>query len=309
MTPSRKAPVPPHRWKEAELERQRLDSIRLFREQRLQEPLEDYLEAFDQYRGTVEDVLELTVDLAEIHKNALEIMLNEERMEVLRYLPAPPISTDDLKTVTEAKSLAPGRLRADPALVKRIMDTIMLVIDRRRFPWIVDNREPSEAERAAAVIASAALLATQRIGTRRRNEVKAVQENKVREAPELGFRQVPTRPIPRLADGPKRGEFCAETMLGGDKADIVVGLWDSRTMPIECKASNSSVNSYKRLIREATGKAASWLRQFGESGIVPCSVLSGVFTLPNLQQAEARGLTLFWSHDLAPLADWIASTR
>jgi hypothetical protein len=38
-------------------------------------------------------------------------------------------------------------------------------------------------------------------------------------------------------------------------------------------------------------------------------VLSGVFKLHNLQNAQARGLVLFWAHDLAALTDWIERTR
>jgi hypothetical protein len=37
--------------------------------------------------------------------------------------------------------------------------------------------------------------------------------------------------------------------------------------------------------------------------------LSGVYKLRNLVDAQDRGLTLFWAHDLAALTDWIARTR
>jgi hypothetical protein len=37
-------------------------------------------------------------------------------------------------------------------------------------------------------------------------------------------------------------------------------------------------------------------------------VLAGVFKVLNLEQAQTRGLSLFWSHDLDKLGDFIAST-
>jgi len=47
---------------------------------------------------------------------------------------------------------------------------------------------------------------------------------------------------------------------------------------------------------------------FGRVQVVPAAVLSGVFKLHNLQQAQARGLTLFWTHDLQAMLDWMRTT-
>lgn len=80
-------------------------------------------------------------------------------------------------------------------------------------------------------------------------------------------------------------------------------------MAVECKVSNSSVNSYKRLNREAGGKAAAWLRDLGATQVVPAAVLSGVYAMSSLQQAQAAGLSVFWTHDLASLTDYIETTR
>ena len=80
-------------------------------------------------------------------------------------------------------------------------------------------------------------------------------------------------------------------------------------MPIECKVSNSSTNSVKRLNNDAAVKAASWKLDFGLRQVVPTAVLSGVYKLHNLLDAQDRGLTVFWAHDLKPLTDWIASTK
>jgi len=115
--------------------------------------------------------------------------------------------------------------------------------------------------------------------------------------------------IPNVSHAPAPGEFCGESVLGTRKGDIIVTLWDHRVMPIECKVSNSSTNSVKRLNNDAAVKAASWKLDFGLRQVVPTVVLSGVYKLHNLLDAQDRGLTLFWAHDLKPLTDWIASTK
>ena len=80
-------------------------------------------------------------------------------------------------------------------------------------------------------------------------------------------------------------------------------------MAIECKVSNSAVNSVKRLNNDAAAKAKAWLDDFGTQQMVPTAVLSGVYKLHNLVDAQLRGLTLFWAHDLGTLLSWVERTR
>jgi hypothetical protein len=304
-------PCPPPRWSSDELDAGRLEAIRLFREDRMQEPLQDYLDAFDSYRSVVEDVLAATADLSNVGDQALEVLTAPERLEAVRYLAGPPISEADLKVLTDA-SLAPSRLHDDPETAQRIVATIMLGLDRRRFPWLAEEREATEAERHAAVTASAALIASRRVMTDRANEGKQAQEEDVAIVlrDHAGFEPVETRAIATLADAPGPGQFCRETLFGDRKADLVVTLWDKRVMPIECKVSNSSTNSVKRLNNDAAVKAGVWIDQFGTLGVVPTAVLSGVFKRHNLEQAQSRGLTLFWAHDLlGPFVAFLAATR
>lgn len=296
-------------WPREALEQGRKAAIEVFRRRRMEEPLEEYLEAFDEYQGVIEDLLEATVDLKELNGQLIDLVTDESRLRALRYLPGPPISSDDLKTLADAV-LTPSRLRANPEMVKSIAQIILSGLDRRRFPWVMEGREPSEAERSAAVLASAALLATSKMGTKRRNEEKNRQETQVMaELEAAGLRRVAARDIPVLSAAPGRGEFCAESKLGTRKADIVLGLWDGRMMPIECKVSNSSTNSVKRLNNDAAVKAVSWKQDFGTVQVVPAAVLGGVYKLHNLLDAQKRGLTIFWAHDLASLVAWIESTK
>src|SRR4051794_2442493 len=102
-------PIDPPRWTEAELEAARQTAIDAFRTERMQEPLEAYLEAFDEYRGAVEDLLEATVDLTQLSEATEQVLTDPALLEAVRYLAGPPISADDLKVLADVESLAAGR--------------------------------------------------------------------------------------------------------------------------------------------------------------------------------------------------------
>lgn len=299
----------PPRWSVEQIQADIATAIANFRDERIQEPLEQYLDAFDRYRADVEDLIEETVDLSWLVDLAVECVSDAGRLSVVRYLAAPPISEDDLKTTADVPSLAPGRLQ-DPEIARQVVQTVLGALDRNRFPWVGEDREPSDAERETAVVSTAALMATRRVMTDRANTSKVAQEEAVAERLiEEGLRQVPTRAISNLTKAPAPGEFCRESSFGGRKADLVVGLWDGRKMPVECKVSNSSTNSVKRLNNDAAAKARTWLHEFGAAGIVPTAVLAGVFKVHNVESAQRDGLTVFWAHDLDALAEFVEATR
>lgn len=285
-------------------------AVEAFRNERMGEPLEDYLRAFDEYVGRIEELLATTSDLSELESSSLEVLTDPNLLEAFRYLAGPPVSEDDLKVLADAPSLAKGRLKADPEGVGRLVRVVRQVLDRRRFSWVIEGREPTEAERAAAVMASAALMATSRVQTRRRNVSKDRQEAQVMQTlAAQGLKEASRRRITTPAEFPAVGEYCGESVLWNRKVDIVCRLWDGRLMPIECKVSNSSLNSIKRLNNDAAVKAEVWRAEFGRTQVVPAAVLGGVFALRALQEAQARGLALFWAHDLKQLSDWIEQTR
>lgn len=299
----------PPKWTSDELETGRQKALALFRKERLEEPLEAYINAFEDYQGRVEELLESTLDLAELEKQALALLTDKKLLEAFRYLAGPPISLDDLKTLAETSSLSKKVLKADPELVRRVVDTVQMGLDRLRFPWVSEQREPTEAERHAAVLASAALLANSRVATDRRNIGKTTQEQLVKDALRAKTHtEVAPRAIDKLAEAPQAGEYCGECQFGTRKADLVVGLLDGRVMPIECKVSNSATNSIKRLNNDAAAKAETWRSEFGTLQVVPVAVLSGAYKLKHLEQAQDRGLTLFWAHDLDALTSWVGST-
>lgn len=204
----------PPRWSADQLAKDMAKAAEVFRKERLEEPVEAYGDAFDRFQGNVEELFETTVDLTKLSETALDILTHRELLDAFRYLAGPPISIDDLKTVAEADSLQASRLRKDSVVVQRILEVIKIALDRRRFSWISENREPTEVEKHAAVIASAALMATQRVSTERRNAGKKGLEGLTETAMSaVGLSKVARRKINNLAHAPNPGEFCGESYL------------------------------------------------------------------------------------------------
>ena len=239
-----------------------------------------------------------------------DVLTDANLLPAVRYLAGPPISTDDLRTLAYDVSLTPSQLRANPATAQQVMQVILDSVDRRRFPWFNENREPTEAERQAAVVATAALLAQRAVMTSRANESKDEQEQAVKDRlMTAGFTEVDRRTISNNLEAPAVGTFCGESQFGDRKADIIVRLYDGRIMPIEAKVSNSATNSIKRLNNDAAVKAKRWIELFGTSNAVPAAVLGGVFKLRNLQSAQNANLTIFWAHNLDAMVEFIDSTK
>lgn len=301
--------IAPPRWSEKQLDAERAKAREVFRHERMLEPLEQYLETFDQYQGIVEDLLETTIDVSNLDDPALDVLTNPKLLHAFRYLAGPPVSEDDLEVLAEAV-LTPTRLRNDQEMVRRIVDVIRAGLDRRRFPWVTEGREPTESERSGAVLASAALIATSRASTSRRSEGKGRQETLVEDALlKMKMTKVPARRIETMNQAPRPGEFCRESLLGSRKADFVIGLYDQRLLALECKVSNSEINSIKRLNNDAAAKAAIWLKELGSKNVVPSAVLSGVFKLRHLIRAqEDQNCTIFWAHAIGSMVEWIKST-
>ena len=282
----------------------------LFRESRLDEPLALYSQFFSTFAPIFGDIIDQlptlaspTADPAEL----AELVATADARTAFRYLAAPPVSEDDLKTLAET-TLAPSTLRGDADQAQRVREIVLHVIDPHRFPWVHEGRRPTDHERTQAIVASAVLVAARKVETARRSDAKRLQEDAVKYMlRELEFEEVPARDMPLLDSAPEPGQFCGESKLGNTRADLVIRLHDGRTMPVECKTSNSAVNSFKRINHEAVGKARAWVSEFGKRAIVPCAVISGVFNAANLQTAQREDLTIVWSHRLSDLGSFVAS--
>lgn len=302
----------PRSWTLAELAADAAEGRARFRAERLEEPRDLYVAFFDEMVPVFET---LTLHLEALFAEAggieriVDVVSDRQAGTAFRYLAAPPISEDDLRTLTDAR-LSRKELAGDPDAARRVRAMVRQIIDPRRFPWIIAGRPARPGERYAAVVASAALVAAQRVQTSRRGDAKAVQEEAVKDLLRgMGFVERPPRDIPMLADAPAAGEFCGESRLGDTRADLVIGLFDRRALAVECKVSNSEVNSFKRVNHEAAGKAAKWNAQFGKRQLVAMAVLRGVFKPENLASAQDAGLHLVWSHRLEDLRGFVEGTR
>lgn len=300
----------PRKWTLPELIRDAEEAKALFRQQRLSESRGIYSQFFETFSPIFDGMIDqmagdIPLDPAQI----VQYVGDEDVRTAFRYLAAPPVSEDDLKTLADT-TLSANALRRDPEIAARVREIILQIIDPHRFPWVGEQREPTEQERAEAIVASAALVAARKVETARRSDAKTQQEESVKAMlRDIDITEVAPRDMPLLDAAPAPGEFCGESKLGDTRADLVVRLYDRRAMPVECKASNSAVNSFKRLNHEAVGKARAWLAGFGGRQIVPCSVISGVFNPANLETAQAEGLALVWSHRLDDLAEFIEATK
>lgn len=114
---------------------------------------------------------------------------------------------------------------------------------------------------------------------------------------------------PPVSDAPARRSFCPQTNLGTDNADVVVRLDDDRLLAIECKGSNSAINSRKQLNKEAPQSARAWLDRFGSTQVVPAVALQGVFNPRHVAQDQATPMLLFRSHRLDDLRALLNDAR
>ena len=244
----------PIRWTSGQLKADAITARDIFREERVGEPLDLYNEFYHNFAGLFRETIALLPELASNPVDS-ELVANmvrgRDQQKTFRYLAAPPISEDDLKAVADT-TLAPNVLSTDSDKAQRVRDTILSILDPFRFPWMAaPARKPTKEEVERAVIASAALAAAREVETHRRNTSKSAQEGAVKELlRNMGLTEVVARDIPILTAAPEPDHFCGESRLAGTRADVVARLSDGRVLAIECKVSNSSVNSYKRLVHD-----------------------------------------------------------
>lgn len=133
--------IAPPKWTDEQLEDGIQAATSIFRRDRMQEPLQSYLDAFERYRESVGELLAASDDLANIDNRATEVLTKPNLLEAFRYFAGPPLSADDLKTLSEGV-LSPAHLRKDPDALRRIVEIVRMGLDRRRFPWAAEIAHP-----------------------------------------------------------------------------------------------------------------------------------------------------------------------
>lgn len=303
------------KWSANEIAQDALVAREDFRRRRFGEPLSRYLDAFSGFETANRWLIDRLEHLLgePVDTKLIAAALKEERIEVaLRYLGAPPISADDLKTLSDSK-LAWTKIEKDPQQAQAVRDVIRAILDPKRFPWIKKRRKPTASEKSAAVLASSVLAAAQRVQTARRGDEKALVESAVKGLlVGLGWREEtnkPKRGIQSLRnDAPPRRSFMVQVNLASDNADLVVALDDGRLLAIECKGSNSEINSRKRLNKEAVQNARAWNSKFGQE-VVSAAAIQGVFKPVYIEEAQETPMVIFWGHRLDDLKGFIEACR
>jgi Holliday junction resolvase len=288
----------PRKWTIGEIETEAAFARDLYARRRPEEGRAAYTIAHAQALGEVDELLRSSDDLL-----AFDNVLQARKglLDAARYLDAPPLSADDLETVSGFRK----SVMTAAAMTARTT-VIAAGIDRGRFPWLFEQpaRRPTDDERRAAIACTTALMAAQRASTVLRNMWAKRQEKAVADVLQAkGYGMVKRRRIDSFADLPP-GFFCPESMVFGQKSDIPVGLRNGRYLLIECKVSGSAVNSYKRLNHETVNKRDTWDKGFAAQAYT-AAVLGGVFRPANVLAAQERGVSIFWEHDLRPLEEFL----
>lgn len=230
-------------------------------------------------------------------------------MLVLRQMLAPPLSQDQFAIVCPSYSkLLENKDRPVPALKAALVAEAFLAMrDIRLLPWLSEKRSPSDEEIQRVVTAVTPLLASQIHMTAKRTASSADQEGAVVELlMAKNWERLPSRLVDRGAilaasQFMKKTKFATTTRP--QEVDIACGLGGTLVLAMECKVSNDTTNSVKR-INDVLKKASAWRDHWG-SFVKPAALLQGTIGYKDVQRLIHAGVTVFWSHDLPRFERWI----
>jgi hypothetical protein len=311
-------PRPPQHWSRAELEKDAATARKLFvkeRRQALSAERALYLGALAEYSDDVVALLGASGDLL----NPKPDVLRQRRLlDIARYTLPPPISLDDLDTLTDSSFGAWVKQTTDRGqkpTSKAFRDAAKIIgerIDGQRAPWIAAKRVPTKQEREIFVKATASVRAMRKVETERRMERSKLQEERARAAIQKAkYEGVETPGTLRdpIYQMPSASYALKSRRLNATNMDIPVRLKANHGtgllfLALEAKVSNSTINSRKRLV-EVSRKRERWdssgaLYQFRTG-----AVLAGVYDVERLLEAQESGVLIFWEHRLKDLTDFL----
>lgn len=299
-------------WTIEEIQADCAEARRLFRVRRTEKPLEEYLAEYTSAKAAADELIGSLPRLLARPADSefvAQLCSNQASFMALRYIAAPPISEDDLDTLLDAR-LSPTAIRNSPSLADALIALLRDTLDPRRFQWIVDGRSPSAEEVRTASVATAVATTIQRVQTKRRSDEKSeLEESVARLLDTMHYRKLPTprAALHSLEELPGPLQYMRGATLGDDNADFVIGLGDRRRLALECKSSNSAINSRKRLNKEVVKDAEKWREQFGNQ-VVAAAALRGVFSARYVMDAQEAPLLIFWGHRLEDLQSFLDAT-
>ena len=313
-------PRPPQRWTEQELQADAKVSTDVFVSRRKAERAQReqaITEHAPEYRRDFLELLAATNDLRAITGASLQ---DRRLLRAARFVAIPFISDDDLDSLTGAnlkgwmqqtteRGQRPSEEDFDAAA-----EMITQQVDPYRAPWIAKDRPPTKAEIERFLTGSITVRLNSRLGSLRRSEAAARQEQAVRDAlAAAGYAEFkgksktlvdPQTEMPEGTYSPKA------RLLAGASVDVPIRLKMGHPtgltfIALEAKDTNSAVNSRKRLI-EVMDKATAWNSAGLPYEFRTGAVVSGVLPLHRLVEAQDRGVWLFWEHRLEDLTALLA---
>lgn len=283
--------------------------------------------AVEEALSCMEKCIEEEFDEDKCQKVLLALMPGKEEtdknIEALRYLAFPPISADDLRTTAAIPSFSKKAIRENPNYAVQIFATVRLAMDSIRFPWIIDpdsykNEDGTvqvdkiEAHRQFAIRSTALLVASQQTQTSRRTDEKKELEDLITHTLESeDYINIPKKEIVTTGQLHKElshGTFMKECTVMGENGDFVIRLFDDRFLFIECKASNSEVNSRKRLNKESIKNVKTWKTVLG-SEIIGAVAIRGVFKPEYVLSAQDDGVFIIWSDGIGRFQDFLQQIK
>lgn len=312
-------PRPPQRWNEHELQADAMRSTEIFVARRSAEQARREQAIADhapEYRRDFLDLLGATDNLRGITGTSLR---DRRLLRAARFVTIPFISDDDLDSLTGAslkgwmqQTSERGRRPSDDDL-DAAAEVISQQVDSYRAPWLRAHRAPTRPEIEKFVIACVAVRLNSRLGSLRRSEAAARQEQAVRDAlTAAGYTEFKGKSktlIDPQTEMPEGSYSSRARLLAGASVDVPIRL--KRNHPtgltfiaLEAKDTNSAVNSRKRLI-EIMDKATAWNAAGLPYEFRTAAVVSGVLPRHRLAEAQDRGIWLFWEHRLEDLTAFL----
>ena len=319
----------PRKWTEEELVEEAQIALHEFVDRRLAEPAGTYATHFKARRKALVRLFRKLSDVNNQNPSVdlvREVIADEEMFAALRYVAGPPVSEDDLGVLVtrSVNGIAQKALAEDDALPVAVLKLICKMSDPFRFPWIPAGRPPTTREIREAIAMTSALHASQALQTERRGYGRAIEQRLVTRLEALGYVKVtggrskakPKAGEPVLPPYPPKGKvtqpshhpvfpyFYGECIVYGRKVDLFIALKSGVMIALEAKDSSSALNSTKRLLNDTAAKAKRYEDAAGKN-VISVALLSGVFKIADLDQAQESGLSLVWAHDLDEFVAWI----
>ncbi len=261
-------------------------------------------------RKQISAALRASVYLSDIAKALQE---KGAHMLVFRHITAPPISQDQFSLACSGWRKATEKVNGPRIPLDEALFVSASFNERRSrslTPWVDAKRPPFKREIRRLLWTISPLIASQQIQTIQRNRASYIQESAITNSLlELGWIKQPSKLLDTRA-ALAANNFMYKTRFATatstpQEVDIAIGLKNTVVLAVECKVSNDTTNSVKR-INDVLKKSEAWKTHWG-SFVKTAAVLQGVIAPRDVARLLDAGIEVFWSHDIGEMQRWIAA--